>query len=294
MIDFTEIPPDTDTWELFARDFLVERGFYIESPPDRGPDHGKDMLVVEQLHGMIGNYRMRWLVSCKHFAKSNKAVNEDMEQNILERIASLKADGFIGFYSTVPSSGLNSRLYALRQEQKIKDYSIFDRRMIESTLVTAGYSHLMIRYLPTAYQQIKPLHLLLRQYLPLPCEVCEKDLLQEMFRADHPANIVYVTCDNPEGEGTLFENVVCVCKSCDDEFQNRIPQGRATEWSDLGDLAIPNVFLQFCFDRMSEFRRGRDTYTDKCFTKERVILAAMAQKVFRITTERDRERLLEL
>ncbi len=143
MIDFTEIPHDTDTWELFARDFLVERGFYIESPPDRGPDHGKDMLVVEQLHGKIGNYHMRWLVSCLHFAKSKKSVNEEDEQNILERLMSFKADGFIGFYSTIASSGLNARLNALRQEQKIKDYSIFDHRIIENMLVTVGYSHLM-------------------------------------------------------------------------------------------------------------------------------------------------------
>ncbi len=216
MIDFTEIPYDTDTWELFARDFLVERGFYIESPPDRGPDHGKDMLVTEQLYGKIGNYRMRWLVSCKHFAFSKKSVNEDDEKNIIERLMSFAADGFIGFYSTIALSGLNSRLNALREEQKIKDYSIFDHRLIENMLVTVGYSHLMIRYLPKSYRQLKPLQLIESEYIPLPCKICGKDILLELFRADHVANIVYVFRDVPGELGTRYEDVVCVCKKdCD-------------------------------------------------------------------------------
>ncbi len=40
MIDFKEIPTG-EIWELFARDFLQERGFYIESMPDRGADAGR-------------------------------------------------------------------------------------------------------------------------------------------------------------------------------------------------------------------------------------------------------------
>jgi len=50
VIDFAEIPhADSQTWEFFARDFLIERGFYIESSPDRGRHGKRDMLVTEQL-----------------------------------------------------------------------------------------------------------------------------------------------------------------------------------------------------------------------------------------------------
>jgi hypothetical protein len=294
MIDFTEIPYDTDTWELFARDFLVERGFFVESPPDRGPDHGKDMLVVEQLRGKVGNYRMRWLVSCKHFATSKKAVNEDDEKNILERIASFKADGFIGFYSTIASSGLNSRLNALRYEQKIKDYSIFDHRLVENTLFTVGYSHLMIRYLPKSYQKVKPLHLVESKYVPLPCAVCGKDVLLELFNDEYVANIVYVYRDNPGGHGSRYEDIVCVCKKdCDREYESRLG-GRMTSWTDVGDLVIPIEFLRYCFATMNRIRDGNDVYTDEAFQKEKAILIALAQKVLRQTTEGDRERFLEL
>ena len=48
MIDFKEISSDGETWELFSRDFLEEMGFFIETPPDRGADGGKDMLITEE------------------------------------------------------------------------------------------------------------------------------------------------------------------------------------------------------------------------------------------------------
>jgi len=87
MIDFAEMPYTDDTWELFARDFLRERGFFIESPPDRGPDAGKDLLIIEQLKGNLNKYQFRWLVSCKHFASSGASVTEKDEPNILERVS---------------------------------------------------------------------------------------------------------------------------------------------------------------------------------------------------------------
>ena len=134
MIDFTEIQ-DGETWELFARDFLQEMGFFIETSPDRGPDGGKDIIVTEELKGSLGNYKFRWLVSCKNFAKGNKSVQETDEINIQERVDGFGADGFIGFYSTLPASGLNSRLNQLRKNGKIKDFKIFDHKLIENYLV---------------------------------------------------------------------------------------------------------------------------------------------------------------
>jgi hypothetical protein len=52
MIDFTEIDDGGEQWEAFARDFLYELGFATESPPDRGADRGKDLLVVELESGL--------------------------------------------------------------------------------------------------------------------------------------------------------------------------------------------------------------------------------------------------
>jgi len=49
MIDFTEVSYDRDDWELFSRDFLQTIGLHIEVPPDRGADHGRDLLVTETI-----------------------------------------------------------------------------------------------------------------------------------------------------------------------------------------------------------------------------------------------------
>ena len=105
MIDWTEIP-NGDSWELFARDFLAELGFVIDIGPGRGADAGRDLVVSEQLRGRLRTKKFTWLVSCKNFAVSDKSVGPDQENNITDRLKQHDADGFIGFYSTVPSSGL--------------------------------------------------------------------------------------------------------------------------------------------------------------------------------------------
>ena len=189
MIDFKEISYTDDTWELFARDFLKVRGFYIESTPDRGPDAGKDIIVTEELTGNLNKYRFRWLVSCKHFATRGASVSETDEPNILERLSAFRTDGFIGFYSTLASSGLNSRLNALLKEEKIKDFTIFDHKAIENVLITVGYSHLLMRYFPESYKLVKPLHLVSDEYELLNCRYCGKDLLMALFESDYNANL---------------------------------------------------------------------------------------------------------
>src|SRR5687768_8219253 len=98
--------------------------------------------MSEELSGILGRYRFKWLVSCKHNAVSGISVSETEEPNILERVESFAADGFIGFYSTVPSAGLNTRLNALRNNESIKDFRIFDHKLIESYLVSVGFSTL--------------------------------------------------------------------------------------------------------------------------------------------------------
>ncbi len=296
MIDFKELSHTDDTWELFARDFLSERGFFIESPPDRGPDGGKDLLLTERLHGNLNSYRFRWLVSCKHFAVSGKAVSEKDEPSILERVSSFGADGFIGFYSTLPSSGLNSRLRALRDEKKLKDYSIFDNRAIENLLVTVGYSHILMRYFPSSYITVKPLHLISNEYEPLLCKVCGKDLLIAMFESEYNANIIQAYKWDKENNINYIKDIYCCCKiRCDSYLESSVRAAQLMSgWEDLSDLIIPANFLRYIWATMNRIRAGLDIYTEEAYKKEKAILSALAQKVLRATTERERERYEEL
>jgi hypothetical protein len=295
MIDFTEIPYDRDDWELFSRDFLQAIGLHIETPPDRGSDHGRDLLVTETLSGEIANLRLRWLVSCKHFAHSRRSVNENDEQNLLERVRGFKADGFIGVYSTLASSGLNHRLEQLRANQDIKDYKIFDYREVENRLVTAGYSSLLMRYFPESYKRIKPIHLLSSEYIPLRCAYCDKDLLQGLFTERVSGIIVLVS--SFDGSQKKTTKVFCACKGrCDDILSNRYAEkGSITGWIEISDLVIPTEFLTKLFAFMNQIREGRyHTYTDEAYDEMKYIFIVIAQKVLRAMTEEEWQRVGQL
>jgi hypothetical protein len=181
MIDWTEIP-DGDTWELFARDFLAELGFVIDIGPGRGPDAGRDLVISEQLRGRLNSRKFTWLVSCKHYAVSDKSVGPDQESNVTDRLKQHRADGFMGFYSTVPSGGLVERLQRLAGSGDIDAYEIFDRKKIEGHFVDAGLSKLALRYFPTGYQRMRPIQRFFGSYQDMRCEVCDADVLARSVR----------------------------------------------------------------------------------------------------------------
>lgn len=293
MIDFKEIP-DPEIWELFSRDFFIELGFTIESPPDRGPDGGKDFIIKEAVQGKLSHYPFRWLVSCKNNIISGKSVSEKDEIDIRERCESYNADGFIGFYSTIISSGLNERLQRLRNNNKLQDYKIFDHKLIESYLHKYGFSKLIIRYFPVSYNKIRPLHKIFDELYELKCDSCGKNLLENIYEEHYTANICYI--ENSKNRQTIYEDCYFACKgSCDDELNSRaIKNGYMTGWTDLTDLIKPNFFLKHILATVSQLNSQQYLYTKKAIKKERLLLMAIAQKVFHEVTDKERERFNEL
>ena len=139
ILQFREIPTaqsglDRDQFELFAREFLEHEGFTVVTGPDRGPDAGRDMITEETRRGTGGNSTIRWLVSCKHKAHSGASVTPIDEPNLRDRIETHHCHGFIGFYSTLPSSGLTTILEALRPryEYLVYDLERVERKLLES------------------------------------------------------------------------------------------------------------------------------------------------------------------
>jgi hypothetical protein len=297
MIDFKEIPhSNNDTWEQFARDFLEGLGFFIESPPDRGPDGGKDMLITEEVVGKLHRYRFRWLVSCKHFAHSGSAVNEnDHEKNILERVKGFRADGFIGFYSTLPSSGLNLRLTQLKNNDEIRDYRIFDGRIIENHLLTKGYSQLPYRYFPASHKAIRPLHNVIDEYVELKCDACGRDLLAALYEDDSWAVVAQVPMY--EKDECHILHIYFACKGqCDKQLENSCyaRYRQVTNWEDLSDIASPNQYLQRILSMINQIASGKYFYSEAALAKEKKLIIALAQKIFREVSESERARLREL
>ena len=162
IIDFKEIPKanssagNQDTYELFFRDFLELLGYEIIGIPSRGADGGLDIKVKETRTGIGGKTDFYWLVSCKHFAHSKNSVSPSVEQNIYDRLMSNDCQGFIGFYSSVVSSGLKNVLDGLAN--KIS-YQIFDNEKIEDSIVgISRMENLFLRYFPSSYEKWKSLH----------------------------------------------------------------------------------------------------------------------------------------
>ncbi|MBB2754540.1 UNVERIFIED_ORG: hypothetical protein GGI57_005275 [Rhizobium aethiopicum] len=158
MLDFTEIPgagggPNRDRFELFAREFLRLLAFEIVEGPNRGADGGADLIVREKRSGAGGETTIKWLVSCKHKATSGRSVSGKDEVNILERLEQHQCEGFMGFYSTIVSSGLQEILMGLKGKREIL---VFDPARIERHLAESDEMRaLASRFFPKSTNAIE-------------------------------------------------------------------------------------------------------------------------------------------
>jgi hypothetical protein len=166
IIDFTDIAPSNkggkyqDLFEQFACAFLEAKGFEIVQRPDRGPDGKKDLIVKELLRGLSGTSEIMWLVSCKHNAHSNKSVNDSDEPDISDRVLKFNCQGFMGFYSTIPSSGLANKLHSLKTNIKSFDYIIYDSSRISNELLTMNHCAAIIaNFFPNSYEKYRQLNI---------------------------------------------------------------------------------------------------------------------------------------
>lgn len=158
-LDFREIASptvpssDVDQWEKFARVFFESAiGGTITVEPTRGADGGIDLRVAVQEHGK----RVVKLVSCKHNAHSGSSVGVSDEQDIDDRMKGWGCDVFVGFYTTIASSGLRDKLMRLRDQRDIK-FEFYNNEIIESRLLASyeGFT-LAKRFFPESVQNLWP------------------------------------------------------------------------------------------------------------------------------------------
>lgn len=296
MIDWTEIA-DGDAWELFARDFLVAKGYVIEVGPSRGADGGKDLLVSEQLKGVASSRKFTWLVSCKHNATSNSSVGPSQESDILDRLKQHKADGFLGFYSTVSSTGLMTRLDTLKTSGDIDDYLIFDHRIIEGHFAREGMSKIAMQHFPKGYAALRPIQTIFAKYEPLRCEICDKDVLFESFTEPYSAIIVHAKAlDDKVKHPAPIESVHVCCKgACDTTLQTWLFARKfTTAWEDIGDLLNPLFFLKNMISYMNALHIGESKFTPDAHEKLKQVYIRLAQRTLRELSAEDKKRVVDL
>jgi hypothetical protein len=299
-LDFKEIPPADkasgrqDAFELFARDALEAIGFTILLDPSRGADGGKDLIVEEHRVGPLSDTRFKWLVSCKHMANSGSSVTPDLERNVTERVRSAGCHGFLGFYSTLPSTGLRSLIGSLPDlDVKLLDHEQIERRLLE----TAKGRYVIQRFFPASYNRLKPEPAqLYTPAQPIRCENCGKDLF------DPPSGIwvLWHADSEEEKEADQFVDMHFACKgACNKKVEREVRMRHSARgfiyegWDDIPDMLVPTVFIKKVMAFINGFAQG-ETYEPEALDKVKRLLLAAFPHVSRNLTPDEQQTLERL
>jgi hypothetical protein len=300
VLDFKEIPTPVvgaarDQFELFAREYLEFLGFKVMVGPDRGPDGGRDLVVQETRTGIAGETLVKWLVSCKHKAHSGMSVTPEDEADIHDRVRTHGCNGFLAFYSTIPSSGLATKLNTptLPFEVQVYDPEKIERRLLASS---AGLA-LAKRFFPPSLARWRKEHptpaQIFRDEPVLCCGHCQKSLL---FPEPHGIVVVWTSLpeeDQPSKEH--IEHVYWCCKGlCDHILQARYGSKDLIDgWEDIPDLLIPIAYIRCVMTTLNELHRGL-TYSPGAFEHLKELLLNLFPLVCRYMTEEEEERIKSL
>lgn len=298
-LDFTEIPLPTggasrDAFEMFAREVLHLMGFKIVEGPDRGADDGRDLIVEELRSGIAGETRVRWLVSCKHKAHSGSSVNPSDEPDIQDRLNTHQCTAFLGFYSTVPSSGLSGKLTGAIGKY---EHQVFDPARIERVLLGSTEALLLAkRYFPksvsTWQSSTRDPAKIFADPVDLKCEHCSKSLL---FPEPHGILTQWHPYTDEGVERNKVKHVYFSCKgNCDQRLRAPLHAQKMIDgWEDISDLVIPTVYIRWVMSMLNELQEGKE-YSPLAFDKMKDLFLNIFPIVCRHPSEEDYARISAL
>ncbi|HBC98190.1 MAG TPA: hypothetical protein DC053_00555 [Lachnoclostridium sp.] len=133
MIDFKELSVDGDDFELLVRELLYNKGLEVYWS-GKGADGGKDLLCIETQMSCFKETSRRWLIQCKHNAKSGRAVNKSDLDSVVDSCIEHDATGYLLVCSTFPSSSLVKRLEEIQNTRNIITH-FWDCRFLEKELL---------------------------------------------------------------------------------------------------------------------------------------------------------------
>lgn len=303
IIDFKEIPQANtgdglqDTFELFSRDYFEILGYEILQHPDRGADGKKDLIIQETRTGVSGTTKIKWLVSCKHYAHSGKSVSDTDEPNILDRISVHNCDGFIGFYSTLPATSLGKNFEGLKNKTNVQS---IDREQIEKVLLeTPQGLKLASRYFPVSFDKYKTENpkpaKIFAEELSITCEYCNKNLLEDksgifvtLRKPSDPEAKVYKR--NPYSEAYFS------CKGrCDSILKNKYLQNEdyIDEWCDISDYLTPTGYIKKTMAWLNSINVDNEKVEKNAFDKLKKLFLNCFPHISREQTTEEKERIKE-
>ncbi|MEG4315263.1 restriction endonuclease [Pseudomonas sp. FIP_A4] len=300
LLDFKEIPEahkgggQQDTFELLARDFFEAMGYKIVRGPGRGADGGCDLIIEETRTGIAGTTNVKWLVSCKHKAHSGAAVLKTDEAEVKDSVESNGCQGFIGFYSTLPSSGLIQKVQSIFSI----DHQFFDSARIEQILLSTKHGRKIAeRYFQNSYALWTKEYPTKAQIFSdadgLRCVNCGDDITEgrkgivvswEKFR------------DNEAGqrERHVKHFYWCCRGECDRELKGKYGEaGYVDGWEDIHDLRIPTIYIRWVVGLLNHLYGGY-RYSSEAFEAQKEMLLQLFPNVARNLTMGEVERINDL
>lgn len=295
ILDFKEIPKANqggglqDTFELFSRDFLQYMGYRIIADPDRGADGKKDLIVDEVVKGITSEYTIRWLVSCKHYAHSGSSVCDTDEINIQERLKQHRCQGFMGIYSTLPSSSLSGMLMG------VENAVVFDHEKIEGLLLRDSEGqHLAARYFPISFANFRienPVPAkLFADSKSINCEVCGADLLNGSVSG----NYITLIPDDEHNEVNQIKEIHFVCKgACDHTLREEYRFKYRDAWEDIDDLKNPTLWIKLLMAFINGIYVKQDLSEEAFKTMKKMFIRTFPY-VARNLTSKEKEHVRDL
>ena len=216
---------------------------------------------------------LKWLVSCKHYASSDRSVSDSDEINISDRLKQHGCDGFMGVYSTLPATSLTGVLKGQ------KYHCVFDRERIESILLShPGGLKITARYFPESYK---------KYFLENQCDACKKNLL------DQGVGGFFLQMSKSKGE--KIDDVAFVCAGyCD----SRIPQqlgkkgyGDVGSW-EISDLTSPALWIEILMHFIEDIQGH--LYSDEACEKMWLMFIRTFPYIARHLTQKEQERIHDL
>lgn len=119
----------------------------------RGSDQGRDMFFTERRKGALGSYSIRWLVSCKDYSHSGRAVPEGDIGSVTDKLRQHDASGFLLATSTTASTGLKAPLDKIGADGQHPTI-VWDRHELERILLQSENLSLIKRFMPTSYETV--------------------------------------------------------------------------------------------------------------------------------------------
>ncbi|WP_194540460.1 restriction endonuclease [Paenibacillus sp. JZ16] len=146
MLDFKELKADGNDFELLVRELLFSIGMKVHWS-GKGPDGGKDLLCIETLDSKFQKMEKIWLVQCKHFAHSERAVSVNDLDSVIDSCSQHGASGYLLICSTFPSSAVVNRLESINAQHGLNT-AYWDGTTIERYLSTPKTWPIAQRFFP--------------------------------------------------------------------------------------------------------------------------------------------------